>query len=193
MEREATDRRIEKTKANILNALIELSGKKEMNEISIRELTQAAHIHRNTFYIHYTDVYSVLAELEEEMCRTITEMTEQFSPAQLRENVDTVLLEAFQYLYEQREKCILMLKSRGTISSGKNLLESIFEKYFMAFPNGIDRNSFEFQVQFSYCTAGALGIVRYWMEHDFKESPKKMADITGKLLIKGIQGTVDNE
>lgn len=58
MEKETTDKRIEKTKANILNALIALSKEKELNEISIRELTEAAHIHRNTFYLHYTDVDS---------------------------------------------------------------------------------------------------------------------------------------
>lgn len=41
MEKETTDKRIEKTKANILNALIALSKEKELNEISIRELTEA--------------------------------------------------------------------------------------------------------------------------------------------------------
>lgn len=190
MEKEGTDRRIEKTKASLLNALLELTRKKELNEISIRELTETAHIHRNTFYTHYTDVYSVLAELEEDICREVKGMTEEFTPVQLRDNVDTVLIRAFRYLYEQKDKCILMMKSRGTISSGKNLLESIFEKYIMTFPNGFDRNSFEFQVQFAYCTTGALGIIRYWMEHDFEETPERMADITGKLLIEGIQGAI---
>ena len=49
----------------------------------------------------------------------------------------------------------------------------------------------EFQVQFYYCTTGAMGIVRYWMEHDFKESPKRMAALTAKLLTKGIQGALE--
>lgn len=76
MERETTDKRTEKTKASILQALISLSKKKEINEISIRELTEAAHIHRNTFYLHYTDVYSVLSEIEENMCWDIKHMAE---------------------------------------------------------------------------------------------------------------------
>ena len=46
MERETTDKRTEKTKASILQALISLSKKKEINEISIRELTEAAHIQK---------------------------------------------------------------------------------------------------------------------------------------------------
>jgi len=55
------NKKIEKTKANILKALLVLLQCKEINEISIRELTEVAHIHRNTFYIHYTDIYDILA------------------------------------------------------------------------------------------------------------------------------------
>lgn len=193
MEREVTDRRIEKTKASLQSALLELSKEKELNEISIRELTEAAHVHRNTFYTHYTDIYSVLAELEEDMCRVVKEMTEEFTPVQLRDNVDQVLVRVFHYLYDDKDRIVLLLKSRGSVSGGKNLLESIFEKYFMAFSKGFDRESIEFQIQFRYCVAGAMGIVRYWMEHDFRESPKTMADITGKLLLKGIQGVINQE
>ena len=38
------NKKIEKTKANILEALLMLLRRKEINEISIRELTEAAHI-----------------------------------------------------------------------------------------------------------------------------------------------------
>lgn len=189
MERETTDKRTEKTKASILQALISLSKKKEINEISIRELTEAAHIHRNTFYLHYTDVYSVLSEIEENMCRDIKHMAEKYTPDELRDHVGDVTAEAFRYLYEQRESCILLLRARSMVSSGKNLLESIFERYLTAYPKSFDRNSLEFQVQFQYCTAGALGIVRYWFEQDFTQSPERMAALTGQLLIKGIQGS----
>lgn len=190
MEKETTDKRIEKTKANILNALIALSKEKELNEISIRELTEAAHIHRNTFYLHYTDVDSVLAEVEETMCIVVKNMAEQFTDQELLTHVGTLLQEVFQYLYQEREKCVLMMKGRGKVSNGKMLLESVFEKYLQNFPVEIDRDSFEFQAQFYYCIAGALGVIRYWMEHEFQEPPKQVAEITGKLLVQGIQGIV---
>ena len=115
-------------------------------------------------------------------------MAEKYTPDELRDHVGDVTAEAFRYLYEQRESCILLLRARSMVSSGKNLLESIFERYLTAYPKSFDRNSLEFQVQFQYCTAGALGIVRYWFEQDFTQSPERMAALTGQLLIKGIQG-----
>lgn len=190
MEKEIVDKRTEKTKASILNALVILSREKELNEISIRELTETAHIHRNTFYLHYTDVDSVLAELEEDMCSVVKNMAEQFTPQELLSHVGLLLREVFQYLYQEREKCVLMMKGRGKVSSGKTLLESVFEKYLQNFPVEINHDSFEFQAQFYYCTAGALGIIRYWMERGFKETPEKVADVTQKLLLQGIQGLI---
>lgn len=190
MEKEIVDKRTEKTKASILNALVLLSREKELNEISIRELTETAHIHRNTFYLHYTDVDSVLTELEEDMCSAVKNMAEQFTPQELLSHVGLLLREVFQYLYQEREKCVLMMKGRGKVSSGKTLLESVFEKYLQNFPVEINYDSFEFQAQFYYCTAGALGIIRYWMERGFEETPEKVAAVTQKLLLQGIQGLI---
>ena len=174
-----------------MEALLLLLQHKEINEISIRELTETAHIHRNTFYIHYTDIYDILAEVEENMCRKVKEMTDGMEPTQLKENLEVVLESVFEYLYQEREKCGLIMRYRGSVSSGKGLVESIFVKYLNAFPNTFNEASVEFQVQFYYCTTGAMGIVRYWMEHDFKESPKRMAALTAKLLTKGIQGALE--
>lgn len=185
------NKKIEKTKANILEALLILLQHKEIYEISIRELTEAAHIHRNTFYIHYGNLYDILAEVEEDMCREVEEMTNEMEPDQLKENLESVLKGVFEYLYQEREKCELIMRYRGSVSSGKGIVESIFVKYLKAFPNTVDKTSVEFQVQFYYCTTGAMGIVRYWMEHEFKESPQKMAVLTAKLLTRGIQGVLE--
>ena len=180
MEKTATDRRTERTKAKILEALLELSKEKSINEISIRELTERAKIHRNTFYIHYTDVYGTVA----------AEVTEQFTPQQLRENASDVLEIIFSYLKERREYCMLMLENRTRISVGQKVLESVFEKYLTAFEDSCDRQAFAFQVQFRYCTSGVIGIVLYWIERGCMESPKEMAELTGKLMTKGLEGAI---
>jgi len=190
MEKTATDRRTERTKAKILEALLELSKEKSINEISIRELTERAKIHRNTFYIHYTDVYGILDDLENHMCTVAAEVTEQFTPQQLRENASDVLEIIFSYLKERREYCMLMLENRTRISVGQKVLESVFEKYLTAFEDSCDRQAFAFQVQFRYCTSGVIGIVLYWIERGCMESPKEMAELTGKLMTKGLEGAI---
>ena len=53
MEKTATDRRTERTKAKILEALLELSKEKSINEISIRELRARQDPQKHILYSLY--------------------------------------------------------------------------------------------------------------------------------------------
>ena len=54
------DRRVRKTRESLITALITLLEKKNINEISVRELSELADINRGTFYLHYKDPYDML-------------------------------------------------------------------------------------------------------------------------------------
>lgn len=53
------DRREIKTKRSIKNAFLKLRSKKEIEQITIRELAEEAEISKATFYLHYRDIYDL--------------------------------------------------------------------------------------------------------------------------------------
>lgn len=57
------DLRVIKTERAIYNALTELLKKKELSKITISELAEKAEINKATFYLHYTDIYSLYQEM----------------------------------------------------------------------------------------------------------------------------------
>ena len=59
-----SDRRVKKTKKAIQDALMTLMDKKNISDITIIELTKEADVNRKTFYNHYSDIYQVMDELE---------------------------------------------------------------------------------------------------------------------------------
>ena len=61
---EKIDRRIMHTKNAICNALMELMSYKDINAITVRELSETANISRKTFYNYYSSVHEVLSEIE---------------------------------------------------------------------------------------------------------------------------------
>lgn len=63
MERKSTDRRIRKTKTALKNGLIELMLEKNINDISVRELTEKVDLNRGTFYLHYKDIFDLLEKI----------------------------------------------------------------------------------------------------------------------------------
>ena len=61
-----TDRRVRKTKSQLKTGLAQLMREKSIREITVKELVDAVDINRSTFYLHYSDIPGLLAEVENE-------------------------------------------------------------------------------------------------------------------------------
>ena len=53
-ESNATDLRVQKTQDAIQTAIKEMICEMDAADIAVKELTERVHIHRKTFYLHYT-------------------------------------------------------------------------------------------------------------------------------------------
>src|SRR5699024_421520 len=60
------DRRIQKTQNAFKQSLIQLLNEKDLDKITISDITQNADINRGTFYLHYEDKYMLLNKMENE-------------------------------------------------------------------------------------------------------------------------------
>lgn len=61
------DRRIRRTRRQIRRALAQLMQQKSASEITVKELVDLADINRSTFYLHYNDIFDLLAAVEQEL------------------------------------------------------------------------------------------------------------------------------
>ena len=62
-----TDPRVLRTRKLIMDSFIELSGKKEFKDITIKDITTEAMINRATFYYHFEDIYDLLEKVLSEV------------------------------------------------------------------------------------------------------------------------------
>ncbi|MEH7125955.1 TetR/AcrR family transcriptional regulator [Bacillus sp. JJ1773] len=61
------DPRILRTRKLIMDSFIELSGKKEFKDITVKDITTEAMINRATFYYHFEDIYDLLEKVLSEV------------------------------------------------------------------------------------------------------------------------------
>jgi AcrR family transcriptional regulator len=67
MNQSKTDPRVLRTRKLIMDSFIELSGKKEFKDITIKDITTEAMINRATFYYHFEDIYNLLEKVLSEV------------------------------------------------------------------------------------------------------------------------------
>lgn len=60
MTQSKRDPRVLRTRKLIMDSFIELSGKKEFKDITVKDITTEAQINRATFYYHFEDIYDLL-------------------------------------------------------------------------------------------------------------------------------------
>lgn len=65
------DIRIHKTRTSIYNAFFTLREKKELEKITIKELTEIAKISKQTFYLHYKDIYDLSEQIEKSLLMSL--------------------------------------------------------------------------------------------------------------------------
>ena len=67
MEAKKEDRRVRRTKKLMTQALTQLLQQKQVNEITVKELTDLADMNRGTFYLYYKDIFDMLEKIEDEL------------------------------------------------------------------------------------------------------------------------------
>ncbi len=67
------DRRVKRTKRVLKERLFELLENKTIDEISVKELTEAADVNRSTFYFYYDDINDMMMQLQNEIFEVFEE------------------------------------------------------------------------------------------------------------------------
>ena len=68
--------RVARTKAALIDAFWKLYKSKPIDQISVREITDAAGVYRSTFYLYFKDANTVLAMLEDELLERLAALLE---------------------------------------------------------------------------------------------------------------------
>ncbi len=68
-----------RSRRSIRNAFAELiDEKKDINKITIKEIVERADISKSTFYAHYSDIYAVFEEFENEITDSLSKALDNF-------------------------------------------------------------------------------------------------------------------
>ena len=180
------DRRVRRTRKILTQALTELLQQKQVNEITVKELTDLADMNRGTFYLYYKDIYDMLEKIQDEMFTKLNAIFALRENEQVTEQTKPILLDLFRFIEENQEMCRVLLSPNGDMSFLHRLNEVLREKCLHLYLGSEPvANEKDFDYRYSFMVYGCAGIIRAWVGRSCPEKPEQMAELANHLIVSG--------
>ena len=181
------DRRVRRTRKLLTQALTELLQHKQINEISVKELTDLADVSRGTFYLYYRDVYDMLEKIEDSMFAALDGILSVYAGEEMMDQFVPMLTDLFTFIQDNREMCRVLLSPNGDMNFLHRLNEVIRDRSLNAWENmHIEHHVEEFDYHYSFVIFGCAGLIRAWVNRDCPETPAQMAALSDAMIRQGI-------
>lgn len=188
------DRRVQKTRKLLQDALIELVSEKSYESVSIREILERANVGRSTFYAHFQDKDQLLHSILDRLNELFVQHEKQFLDAKKNlGNADIMNLtnefsptfSLFQFVGQNHRFFKPMLGKHGYGIFAKPVYDYVFAHVHGLFTKPIHDNAFahmhesfkilkphekygslESEIAAHYFVSALMGILVWWVEKD---------------------------
>ena len=180
------DRRVRRTKKLLTQALTQLLQEKQINEITVKELTDLADMNRGTFYLYYKDMFDMLEKIEDGMFEALDAIISLHEHDDVSQQTKPILLDLFDFIEENQEMCRVLLSPHGDMNFLHRLNEVVREKCLKAWPDlRKEKGEADFDYHYSFVVFGCAGIIRAWVNRKCPESAEKMAEMAYGMILRG--------
>ena len=181
------DRRVRRTKKLLTQALTELLQKKQVNEITVKELTDLADMNRGTFYMYYKDIFDMLEKIEDELFQKLDVIAQTHEHGDPTQQVKPILLDLFRFIEENQEMCRVLLSPNGDMNFLHRLYEAIRKRSLEIWKDQMGSlGEKEFDYRYSFVIFGCAGMIRAWVNRNCQETDMQMAELADRMIRRGI-------
>ena len=183
------DRRIARTKKSIKRAFAYLLSQKDLNEITITDIANAADINRKTFYTYYSGIYEVIDDIEYEIADIFNETTKDFHMRDFLENPHKVLHQLDLIVNQDLEYYGNLMRMKGNSSLNTKIVKvlkaKIESEFLKEYP---ERDPEKVSVVLDFIFSGIVETFRIWFSAERKMPLKELSDIIEKIIFTGLKG-----
>ena len=180
------DRRVRRTRKILTQALTELMQTKQINEISVKELTDLADMNRGTFYLYYKDIYDMLEKIEDSLFEKLNDIVALRDHEDVAAQTRSILPDLFRFIEENQEMCRVLLSANGDMNFLHRLNEVVREKcrnVWLTLRKGRDDDAFDYH--YSFVVFGCAGLIRAWVNRGCPETAAEMAELADCMIQRG--------
>ena len=164
------DRRVRKTRKLYEDALIKLLKTKDINKITVTDLSEKVDMNRGTFYIHYDDIYDLLDSIETNLIKEFEKIAEipqgEFTNI-LFEEAFARIVKALEYIDERREIFKVLLNEQGNLQFLAKIKKMFSQKLlYNLFDISCHVDKKYSSILSSFLISGFIGIIQEWLNNN---------------------------
>ncbi len=182
-----SDHRVRVTKLLIRKAFTQLLMSKPIQSISIKELCREAGINRGTFYAHYSDIYQLRQQMEDEMLedfqqalKPLLEQGNEVPPLRVTTRI-------FQCLRDNADVCAMTFGPYGDKAFAARMIDvsrEKYEQYYHRYFKDVTPQKLEYY--YTFVSAGCMGMVEKWLNNGLNPSAEELAMAAERIMMLGI-------
>lgn len=183
-----TDRRIIKTKKAIRNAFAELLSEKDISEITIKNIADAADINRKTFYSYYAGVYEVIDEIENEIISAFNEALRDVDFKRDLNNPYEIFKKLTAIINSDMDFYGHLMKMNHNINLISKIIQTLKLSIKKSFSEQITIDEKTLNLLVDYAVAGMVTVYQSWFNSDRTQSIEEISKTISVITFSGING-----
>jgi AcrR family transcriptional regulator len=172
------DRRVQRTKRLLAEALIALVLERGYEAISIAEITERAHVGYATFFRHYDDKDALLHEVLEVVLGELLALLQQ--PEALGDP-SVMGLVIFTYVGRNSQICRVLLGRQGSRALMQRMVAIGTQQALGRYGAHLSP-SVPIEIAAHHIVVASIALIQWWLDHDLPYSPEQMAEIYRDLI-----------
>lgn len=193
MEGKKTDRRSERTRKSLRDALIELILKKHYDAITVQNIIDRADVGRSTFYAHFRDKEDLFRGDWE---RFLNFLVQQIDFENIEKGRFVPIKELFGHLKDFHPFYRALVRSRKSdqlFNTGINQLAKLIEDKLTLSLRKRQSTLIPVSILSNYLANEMFTFLRWWLDQNMPYSPERMDEIFHHLITPGFQAVLDEK
>ena len=176
------NRSVRNTKKRLYESLLKLVGKKPLNQVTVKELTDDADVNRSTFYFHYQDVDSMVLEMED---RFLQDFSVALTALENKSHDFIAIL--VNCLENHIDLCHLLLGSNGDMAFVEKMKAIVAEKCSKIWKDAVpELTDVEASAMDTFLIGGVMSTLQTWILSENRVPAAEITEILNRLIFDGI-------
>jgi AcrR family transcriptional regulator len=194
METQKVDRRVQRTRQLLKDALIALILEKGYDKITVQNIIDRANVGRSTFYAHFLDkddlMESSVEKLKEELGQHMF-LASDGDP----ENVLMPSLALFRHTQKQHHLYKAMIGGKGidiVVKAIRDGLTAHARAHFEDAERAGKRLAIPMDILVTHLAGSLQTLLTWWLDNDIPYSPERMNEMFMQLVVGGIDAVIED-